>query len=119
MKLVVTNKKLSESIIHNIACRIKNNYCLYDVDGLSTNEIKEMLDHIKDEDFENAVIITADTRLLKFVNKYFLIRDVYVFELNNGDMNMELKLIQDTTIRILRVGHNLMNLYESGEFKIK
>lgn len=58
----------------------------------------------------NSVLITADSRLLTFVNEHFLIENVYIF--NEG----QLKNISETTIRILRPAHNLMKMYEAGSF---
>lgn len=74
--------------------------------GESMAKIKENLANEPDE----AVIVTADSRLLKFVNEEFQLRDVHIF---NGEMLIPL---EQATKRVLRPAHNLMNLYEAGEF---
>lgn len=59
----------------------------------------------------NTLLITADSRLLGFVAEgRFELSNVYIMK------NKQFYKLQETTKRILREGHNLMKLYESGEF---
>lgn len=110
MKLVITDRKLTEIERQMLAEQLNCELTSINYDGLSTNEIKTQLSYEKE--MGDTVVISADTRFLKFVNdKYFDTNSVYIYN------NFKYKAIKDSTKRILREGHDLMKLYESGEFE--
>lgn len=110
MKLVITDRKLTKIERQMLAEQLNSELTSINYDGMSTNEIRIQLSYEKS--MGNTIVISADTRLLRFVNdKYFDIDDVYIY--NDHDY----KTIGDSTKRILREGHDLMKLYESGEFE--
>lgn len=75
-------------------------------DGESTQTIQSNLQ--KEDD--DCAVITADNRFLKFVGTSFSLENIYIYQ------DKKLIPLIDVTIRTLRPGHNLMNIYESGEF---
>ena len=77
-------------------------------EGEPTRIIKENL--LKEE--SDTLVITADSRLLMFVPLIVPIENVYLYE-----RGKPLRKIQDCTQRQLRVGHNMMKLFEAGEFQ--
>lgn len=76
--------------------------------GEPTDIIRENL--LKEE--ADTLVITADSRLLKFVPSIVPIENVYLYESGKA-----LRSIQSCTKRELRAGHNMMKLFDSGEFQ--
>jgi hypothetical protein len=107
IKLVLTKEKPTPFVDQDIRGILNTSAASEFYDGESTGRIREKL--LK-ENADDCVIVTADSRLLKFVHDIFLLEDVYIF--NDNKLN---KLSQ-LTPRQLRPSHNLMNLYEAGEF---
>ena len=107
IKLVMTKEKPNPFTDLDVRSILNISAASYCYDGESTGKIREKL--LK-ENADDCVILTADSRLLKFVHDIFSLDDVYVF--NDNKLN---KLSQ-LTPRQLRPSHNLMNLYEAGEF---
>lgn len=79
-----------------------------DYDGETREGIKTLLQKEPD----NTVIVTADSRLLSFVHTNILLSRVY---LTDGEQVLKLT---NCTQRVLRQGHNLMKLFDAGEFEI-
>lgn len=110
MKLVMTDHWCNTRSKLKIAKQLNGVLAAFEYDGLAT---KEIVDALNDEE-NDVIIVTADSRFMRYVreNSYFKIEDTYIY--SDG----KFKLLQDTTKRILRYGHNMMNLYESDEFQI-
>ncbi|MEQ6355194.1 hypothetical protein ABNX05_11245 [Lysinibacillus sp. M3] len=110
MKLVMTDHWCNTRNKLEIAKQLNGVLAAFEYDGLAT---KEIVDALNDEE-NDVIIVTADSRFMRYVreNSYFKIEDTYIY--SDG----KFKLLQDTTKRILRYGHNMMNLYESDEFQI-
>lgn len=104
--LVMTEGKPSPSDVIRVASLLGATMALNNYNGESTARIKEQLAG----EPEGTVIVSADSRMLKFVNQEFQLKDSYIF---NGEMLIPL---EQATKRILKKSHNLMNLYEAGEF---
>ena len=75
----------------------------------STKEIENQLQ----QENEGVTVVSADSRMMRYArdDSYFKHEDVYIYRKG------EFKNVKDTTIRQLRLGHNMMKLYESGEFE--
>lgn len=110
MKLVMTDHWCNTRSKLEIAKQLNGVLAAFEYDGLAT---KEIVDALNDEE-NDVIIVTADSRFMRYVreNSYFKIEDTYIYS------DSKFKLLQDTTKRILRYGHNMMNLYESDEFQI-
>lgn len=110
MKLVMTDHWCNTRSKLEIAKQLNGVLAAFEYDGLAT---KEIVDALNDEE-NDVIIVTADSRFMRYIreNSYFKIEDTYIY--SDG----KFKLLQDTTKRILRYGHNMMNLYESDEFQI-
>lgn len=108
MYLVMTKEKPNQGEIVLSRQVLNALQAIHSYDGESTQRIK---DNLLKED-KNCVVVSADSRFMYFVGKGkpFSLDEVYILE------NNQLTRLRDTTIRILREGHNLMKLYESGEF---
>jgi len=106
MFLVMTSEKPTRLI--RVAMReiLKTKLPINSYDGESTCTIKKNLLN----EVDDCVIVSADSRLLTFVHKIFSLDNVYILK---DDKLVKLK---DTTIRELRPAHNLMKLYDAGEF---
>lgn len=110
MKLVITDRKLTKIERQLLAEQLGSELTSINYDGMSTSEIRKQLSYEKL--MGDTVVISADTRFLKFVNdEYFDIDNVYIYN------EFKCKAIKDSTKRILRDGHDLVRLYESGEFE--
>lgn len=107
MYLVMTREKPTPLLELDIRMILNEGACANSYDGESTNTIKSRL--LKETD-PDCVIVTADSRLLYFVNDIFALDNVYVYD--NGHFTK----LKETTKRELRPAHNLMKLYEAGEF---
>jgi hypothetical protein len=109
MYLVLTKEKPDKWMEILIRKNLKADSPKNSYDGEATNTIQKKL---LEENIDCA-IVTADSRFLRFANKVFLMNDIYIF--NDG----QLEKLTKTTNRKLRSGHNLVNLYEAGEFILK
>ena len=93
----------------DLAKKINSKLSEFEYDGRSTKEIEEQLR----QENEDIAVISADSRMMRYAREdsFFKHEDVYICREN------ELKKVQDTTKRQLRFGHNMMKLYEGGEFE--
>jgi len=103
--LIMTNKYLGVNSRMDLADIIDKDLACNDYDGLPTDEIKKLLK----QEMDNTVVVSADSRMLDI--RMFHIDNIYIY---NGEA---IKPIRECTRRILRAGHNLYKLYNSGEFK--
>lgn len=106
MFLVMTKEKPTPLIHVTMRETLKTNLPKNSYDGESTCTIKKNLLN----EVDNCVIVSADSRLLSFVHKIFSLDNVYILK------NDKLVKLKDATIRELRPAHNLMKLYDAGEF---
>lgn len=106
MYLVMTEEKPSPHLKLNITSLLKGQLATESYYGESTGTIKGNLEREPGD----AVIVSADSRLLNFVHTHFDLSQVYIYR--NGNLFQ----LTDTDHRTLRQGHNLMKLYEAGAF---
>lgn len=109
MKLIMTKCCYNTKGKLQIANQLNGKLSAYEYDGLSTKEIEHTL-KMEEGDI---IIVTADSRFMRYVREdsLFKLEDVFIYR------EGELRLLKETTKRILRYGHNMMKLYESGEFE--
>lgn len=109
MKLIMVERYVSTRNKHLLAQRLDGKLAEFEYDGCSNEEIEEQLA----QEQEHVIIVSADSRMMRYAREgsFFKLRDVFIYR------NGEFKFVKDTTIRQLRVGHNMMKLYESGEFE--
>lgn len=113
--LVMTTKKMSTEEKAKVVQTVKEKtgesrltLSTADYDG----ETRKAIETLLTKEGQNTVIVTADSRLLSFVHKHILLNRVY---LADGEQVLTLK---NCTQRVLRQGHNLMKLFDAGEFEI-
>ena len=110
MKLVMMYNKPYVKDIEEVSRLLGMTYSEFDYGGESLDGIFTGLSMDVAED---VFVLSADSRMLKFVHRIVDIEDVYVF-----DGVGKLYVLQETTTRLLRVGHHLPNLFEAGEFRV-
>ena len=108
MKLIMVEKYINVKERYFLSQLLDGKLAEFEYDGCSTKEIEEQL---KQED-EQSVVVSADSRMMKYAREDSFFPHDNVFIYRNGN----LKNVSDTTKRQLRLGHNMMKLYESGEF---
>lgn len=113
--LVMTTKKMNATEKANVLQVVKEKTGESRLTLSSLNYDGETRDGIADllsKEGNDTVIVTADSRLLTFVHTKILLSRVY---LTDGEQVLKLT---NCTRRVLRQGHNLMKLFDAGEFEI-
>lgn len=109
MKLIMVSRYLSTRDKHYLATKLGGKLAEFDYDGCSNEEIKSQLLQEKDD----ITVVSADSRMMRYAREGSIFNHENVFIYRNGVF----KNVKDTTDRQLRLGHNMMKLYESGEFE--
>lgn len=109
MKLIMVNKYINTKSKYLLAQQLGGKLAEFEYDGCSTKEIEHQL-QLENED---VVVVSADSRMMRYAREdsFFKHEDVFIHR------NREFKNVTETTKRQLRLGHNMMKLYESGEFE--
>lgn len=106
MYLVMVNEKPTGYVNKEVTGLNSWGFAQHNYQGESTRRIKENLE----TEAEDSVIVTADSRLLKFSPSTFQLDNVFIYD------NKRLVKLKEATKRNLRDGHDLMKLYDAGEF---
>lgn len=115
MYLVMTPKKPTESTLFKARTALNGTEPLNDYDGESTRQIAQNLETETDD----TVIVSADSRLLSFVGTLIPLENTFLYTGDHLPETNGLQALVDSTERILKPGHNLVKLYEAGEFSRK
>lgn len=86
----------------------------YASDKIYEGQPLKVLETYMKEEHADVLVITADSRLLQFVPHIVPLTDVYIY--TRGEPLIRL---QEATSRILKPTHNLMKLFDAGEFDKK
>lgn len=112
MKLVMMNNKPYLGDIGEVSGMLGMEHTEYDFMGESLEGIER---GFRLESEKDVFVLSADSRMLKFVYRYIDLDDVYVYD-DQG--TGELFKLSETTNRVLRLGHHLPKLFEAGEFRV-
>lgn len=109
MKLVMVEKYISTKDKYSLAQLLCGKLAEFEYDGCSNKEIEEQLK----QESDSVIVVSADSRMIRYAREgsFFKHEDVFIYRKG------EFRNVQDTTKRILRLGHSMMRLYESGEFE--
>lgn len=110
MYLVMTDEKPTMEQKFKAMTHLQGVLAQYNYDGESTATIRKNLA----KEILGTVIMTADSRLLNFAHVTFGLSNVYIFR--DGTL-VPISEATPRMLRTLRHGHNLMKLYEAGEFQ--
>ena len=105
----MVEKYVSTKEKYSLAQSLGGKLAEFEYDGCSTKEIEEQLQ----QENEDVTVVSADSRMMRYARggSFFKHEDVFIYR------KSEFKNVKDTTKRQLRLGHNMMKLYESGEFE--
>lgn len=112
MKLVMMNNKPYLGDIGEVSGMLGMEHTEYEFMGESLEGIER---GFRLESEKDVFVLSADSRMLKFVYRYIDLEDVYVYD-DQG--TGELFKLSETTNRVLRLGHHLPKLFEAGEFRV-